>query len=276
MSVVDQIAGYQAVANRTRSRSSHPAYSLKQRFAYPHHSQHQMLIEAFIAAEERHGELIKALQFGYANQQPNNTQWVKSIEDAQQQRGAAKELLDQAQTELEIYVNHSPEVRISLYQDEIKKLTSLLEEARQQQVSYTQTLLNDPTASERRLARQIDGDTSGSEYSPQQLAELRALKDDVRTIEAKIKSCEDDIGTIHRLVAEAEQRVKVQAAMSEAIPAFNSACVEFLRAWKELRNIASEHEILFYDQMPEIPSGAIFYQQMNPHDKQSILNLTFK
>ncbi len=264
--------GYYSPQARQASTSL-PAWVHQQRYSYPHHPRHTALINAFRDAQERHGELIKALQFGYANQQP---QWVKSIEETQQQREAAKKVLDQAQTELEVYINHSPEVRISLYQDEIKKLTSLLEEARQQQVSYTQTLLNDPTASEKRLARQIDGDTSGSEYSPQQLAELRALKDDVRTIEAKIKSCEDDIGTIYRLVAEAEQRAKVQAAMSEAIPAFNSACVEFLRAWKELRNIASEHEILFYDQMPEIPSGAVFHQQMNPHDKQSILNLTFK
>lgn len=260
----------------SQASTSLPAWVHQQRYSYPHHPRHTALINAFRDAQERHGELIKALQFGYANQQPNNPQWVKSIEETQQQREAAKKVLDQAQTELEIYVNHSPEVRISLYQDEIKKLTFLLEEARQQQISYTQTLLNDPTASERRLARQVDGDTSGGEYSPQQLAELRSLKDAVRTIEAKIKSCEDDIETIHNLVAEAEQRAKVQAAMSEAIPAFNSACVEFLRAWKELRNIASEHKILFYDQMPEIPSGATFNQQVNPHDKQSSINLTFK
>lgn len=88
-------------------------------------------------------------------------------------------------------------------------------------------------------------------------------------------SLQRDIERIHELVAQEERKAKIQATMDAAIPKFNQVCVKFAEAWKELQNLANEHDIrVVSPHNLQIPTGAKFKQTNSLYEGPSSIYIT--
>ena len=143
-------------------------------------------------------------------------------------------------------------------------------------MSYVQSLLDNPDIQRRRLERQVRGEGS-SEYSSEQIAELRRLSSEVKSLEGKILNCLRDIQLINQLVAQEERKAQIGAVMDAALPKFNDACAGLHQAWLELQSIASEHGIRVNTQALKIPTEAVFNPGENsPYGRPASVTLLFE
>lgn len=254
-----------------------PSWVNQQRYAYPHHVKHLELINSYSSTLESHQKYQHYLQLAVSARlkiNPSNVEPSFDEKNYADRLIEAKEELDQAEQELLAFSNHLPEERIALHQSGIDRLLPLLEQAKAAEHEYTTQLLNDPSAAKKRLERMVHGYQGlEAEFGSEHLEQLRSLRTAVELIEREIKNHKNDIETIHLLVAQAEQRAKIQAKMDVVLPEFSRACADFSKAWAELEIICDEHQIEFYDELPKIPSSASFSQKVNLNDNPSTLIL---
>ena len=102
------------------------------------------------------------------------------------------------------------------------------------------------------------------------------MKDNVRTIEATITQCEQDIESIHALVAKTEKEAEIKSAMDRAMPRFELACSELRKSWTEIRNIAHKNGIYFDEEQQKIPTGVRFKQAKSQNEGQSVIRLNWE
>lgn len=276
---IDHIVGYEKLSGK-KYKPLVPDWVYQQSLNYPHHPRHSELIEEYRIAKQQYDESVEVLQSAYQRkwQDPENPQRVESVQQCGQKVESALSALESAQQILQEFNNHTPEQRIEFYEVEIREWQIQLLEAQETEQQYTKHLLDDPDAAAKRLERVLSGYTGQkAEYSPEQLGQLRSLKNNVESIELKILNCQRDIERIHQLAAEQEHKAQVQAIIDVALPKFNKTCVKFSEAWGELQSLADEYGIrVVSPHSLELPKGAKFKQSNAPHEGRSSIQVIFE
>ena len=110
----------------------------------------------------------------------------------------------------------------------------------------------------------IDGFSgSKAEYSDEQLAELRSLRNAVEELEGEILNARRDVEQIGRLVAEQQRKAEAQAAIIPVVAKFNQACSTLLTSMQELDAIATKHQVRIVKPELQFPTCANFDQNRN-------------
>lgn len=274
---VDHIVGYEKLSGK-KYKPLVQDWVYEQSFPYPHHERHSTLIGQYKEAKQQHDQSLEILQSAFQRKwgDSQNARLLQSIEQCQERLEETQKALEQAEEALRQFNDHAPRQRIELYESEIREWEIQLAQAQEAQEEYTKQLLNDPDAARKRLELMVNGYSGEkAEYSPEQLGQLRSLKNEVESIELKILNCQRDIERIHQLAAEQEHKAQVQAIMDASVARFAEACVKFSEAWKELQSLADEYSIrVVSPHNLQIPTGAKFKQSNSPHEGTSSIYVT--
>lgn len=266
--IIDQLGAYtlQREQNRPGGCSRLPDWAYEQKFPYPHHPQFRQLAEQYKKAKGRHDESVETLQFAYTRrwENPGTPQNPGSINECKRQIEQSEKELHKAEQALKEFVSHEPNQRIALYESEIANLEAQLLNAHAKENEYTTRLLDDPDAAKKRLERLVNGFSgSRAEYSDEQLAELRSLKNNIQSLEGQILNCQRDIQFIIKLASEEERKAEIQTAVNLVITEFDQCCDALTQAMKKLEVIALEHKIRLIKGDLRAPASATFNQGSN-------------